>query len=107
MRESLHLYPYKIQNRLPLSVASINARETFAGNVVPRIDDGDIHVGSIWLNDEAYIYLDGFVDKRNWRNWGTENPHVAVPLSLHPKKCNGLAHHFFQRTHWPIFSGPK
>lgn len=86
MRQSLHLYPYKIQTRQPLSAAAFAARETFANDMVQRIDDGDMHVGSIWFTDEAYFYLDGFVNKQNWRIWGTENPHVAVPSSLHPQK---------------------
>ncbi|GBO34651.1 hypothetical protein AVEN_27957-1 [Araneus ventricosus] len=50
------------------------------------VDEGDIDVGNIWFSDEAYLNLDGFVNKRNCRIWGTENPHVAVPSSLYSPK---------------------
>ncbi|GBM61424.1 hypothetical protein AVEN_70781-1 [Araneus ventricosus] len=50
------------------------------------VDEGDIDVGNIWFSDEAYFNLDGFVNKQNWRIWGTENPHVAVPSSLYSPK---------------------
>ena len=58
MHLSLHLCSYKIQTWQPLSTASINAQERFANDMVQRIDDADIHVGSIWFTDEAHFYLD-------------------------------------------------
>ncbi|GBN06407.1 hypothetical protein AVEN_139759-1 [Araneus ventricosus] len=50
------------------------------------VDESDIDVGSIWFSDEAYFNLDGFVNKQNWRIWGTENPHVAVLSSQYSPK---------------------
>ncbi|GBM52615.1 hypothetical protein AVEN_16730-1 [Araneus ventricosus] len=50
------------------------------------VDEGDIDVGNIWFLDEAYFNLDGFVNKQNWRIWGTENPHVAVSSSPYSPK---------------------
>ena len=76
MHQSLHLYPYKIQIQQLLNAVSINAQETFANDIMQRINDGDIHVGSIWFTDEAYFYLDGFVNKQNWHIWGTETLHM-------------------------------
>lgn len=86
MRQGLHMFPYRIQTRQPLTAASINSRETFANDMVQMIDVGDINVDNILFSDEAYFQLDGYVNKQNWRIWGTENPHVAVPSSLHPPK---------------------
>ncbi|GBL89968.1 hypothetical protein AVEN_178379-1 [Araneus ventricosus] len=81
MRHSLHMFPYKIQKREPLSVNAIDARYDFANAMLQLVDEGDVDVGKIWFSDEAYFNLDGFVNKQNWYIWGTENPHVAV---LHP-----------------------
>lgn len=89
MHQSLHLYPYKIQTQQPLSAASINAQETFANDMVRRIDDGDIHIGSIWFTDEAYFYLEGFINKHNWCIWGTENS-CCNPIDPASAKRNGL-----------------
>ncbi|GBM14916.1 hypothetical protein AVEN_213261-1 [Araneus ventricosus] len=46
------------------------------------VDEDDIDVGNVLFSDKAYFNLDSFVNKQNWRIWGTENPHVAVPSSL-------------------------
>ena len=54
---SLKLQPYKIQTLQPLSAVSIYAQETVPNNMVQRIDDGNIQVGSIWF---IWLYLDGF-----------------------------------------------
>ena len=40
MRQSSHLYPYKIKTRQPLRAVSINARETFVKDAVQTIDGG-------------------------------------------------------------------
>ena len=71
--------------------------------MVQRINNGDIHVGSIWFTDKAYFCLDGVFNKKIWRMWGTENPHVAVPLSLHLKKLIVWAAIFFKRRIAPFF----
>ncbi|GBM69368.1 hypothetical protein AVEN_272186-1 [Araneus ventricosus] len=50
------------------------------------VDEVDIDVGNIWFSDETYFNLDGFLNKQNWRIWGTENPDVAVRSSLYSPK---------------------
>ncbi|GBO45985.1 hypothetical protein AVEN_246438-1 [Araneus ventricosus] len=82
MRHNLHMFPYKIQTRQPLSVNAIDARYDFANTMLQLVNEGDIDVGNIWFSEEAYFNLDGFVNKQNWCIWGTENPHLTVPSSL-------------------------
>ena len=57
LRQSLHVFPYKIQTRQPLTAASTNSREIFANDMVQMIDVGDINVDNIniWFSDEAYF----------------------------------------------------
>ena len=40
----------------------------------------------IFLSDEAYFVLGGYVYKQNCRIWGFENPQVIKEMPLHPEK---------------------
>lgn len=86
MRKSLNLFPYKIQTQQPLQTSSVENRKQFANDLLEMIDRGNIDVNCIWFSDEAHFHLDGFVNKQNWRIWGTENPHVCVPQTLYSPK---------------------
>ena len=37
----------------------------------------------IWFRDETYFYLNGYLNKRCWLHWGTENPYLSVFSPLH------------------------
>ena len=39
------------------------------------------------MSDEAHFTLNGFVNKQNFRFWGTENPKQSHQRRLHPQKC--------------------
>ncbi|GFW34568.1 hypothetical protein TNCV_951981 [Trichonephila clavipes] len=38
------------------------------------------------LNDEAHFWLNGFVNKQNFRIWREANPQVYVETPFHPEK---------------------
>ena len=40
----------------------------------------------IILSDEAYFYLDGFVNHQNCRVWDSENPRVISEKQMHPQR---------------------
>ncbi|GFU72212.1 uncharacterized protein TNCV_509751 [Trichonephila clavipes] len=40
----------------------------------------------ILFSDEAHFWLNGYVNKQNWRIWSEANPHVYVETPLHPEK---------------------
>ncbi|GFW92513.1 uncharacterized protein TNCV_518301 [Trichonephila clavipes] len=40
----------------------------------------------ILFSDEAYFWLNGYVNKQNCRNWSEANPQVYVETPLHPEK---------------------
>ncbi|GBM26099.1 hypothetical protein AVEN_12855-1 [Araneus ventricosus] len=50
------------------------------------IDNEGFDVGCIWFTDEAHFHLNGFVNKQNWRFWGSENPHLNEEKPLHSPK---------------------
>ncbi|GFX26818.1 transposable element Tc3 transposase [Trichonephila clavipes] len=43
-------------------------------------------VQELMLSDEAYFWLNGYVNKQNCRIWSEANPQVYVETSLHPEK---------------------
>lgn len=68
MRHSLHLFSCRIQPRQLLSPAVINARETFANDVLQLLNAGEIRVENIWFSMKHTFLFNGFVNKQNWRN---------------------------------------
>ncbi|GFS90589.1 putative DD41D transposase [Trichonephila clavipes] len=40
----------------------------------------------ILFSDEAHFWLDGYVNKQNYRIWSEANPQVYVETPLHPEK---------------------
>ncbi|GFW86070.1 hypothetical protein TNCV_1968781 [Trichonephila clavipes] len=38
------------------------------------------------LDDEAHFWLNGYVNKQNYRIWSEANPQVYVETPLHPEK---------------------
>lgn len=57
--------------------AAINTREMFVNAVLQYVDE--IDVKHLVLRVEAYLLLDGFINKIKWRIFITENHHIAVP----------------------------
>jgi hypothetical protein len=86
MEEQLKLFPYKIQVHQPLSEKDIQRRLEFANLILEMVRNKEIDPKKIWFTDEVHFQLDGYVNKQNYRNWGTQNPHLAVVRPLHPKR---------------------
>lgn len=49
-------------------------------------DGDDEFQQKISFNDEAHFHLNGFVNKQNCQNWGSESPRVVYTHSAHPHK---------------------
>lgn len=73
-----------------------------ASVMLQKIGTYDTDVKHIWFLYEAYISIDGFVNKHNWRIWGTDNPHVSVRFVVASTKVHGLGQYFIQRTRWKV-----
>jgi transposase len=86
MRNELKLFPYKIQTHQPLHEQDMARRLDFANVCLNMIENNEIDSGNIWFTDEAHFHLDGYVNKQNWRIWGSENPYFSIQKSLHPRR---------------------
>ena len=49
-------------------------------------EDADFGRKKIIFSNEAHFDFGGYVNKQNCRIWGTENPHVYIKKSKHPKR---------------------
>ncbi|GBN16432.1 hypothetical protein AVEN_205336-1 [Araneus ventricosus] len=65
---------------------SCGQRFDFANEILTMIDNEGFDAGCIWFIDEAHFHLNGFVNKQNWRFWGSENPHLCEKKPLHSPK---------------------
>ncbi|GBN06981.1 hypothetical protein AVEN_203085-1, partial [Araneus ventricosus] len=85
-RNSLRMFPYKIQSHQTTPIKTVRQRFDFANEILAMIDNEGFDVGCIWFTDEAHFHLNGFVNKQNWRFWGSENPHLCEEKPLHSPK---------------------
>lgn len=85
-RKAIKLFPYKITGVQRLSDEAKEARKQFCGQLL-GIEQGDTFpVQQTVFTDEAHFWMDGYVNRQNYRIWGTENPNYLVDVSLHPTK---------------------
>jgi len=86
LTEDLKLFPYKIQVAQQLTDAADEKRFKFAGELCRMIDGQVMDINRIIFTDEAYFWLDGYVNRQNYRIWGTQKPELLRTKPLHPKK---------------------
>lgn len=64
-----------------------SARQTDSCNeMFELIEDGSVDVNKIWFCDECHFWMSVYVNKQNYRFWGTEPLHMVVEEPLHPAK---------------------
>ena len=49
-------------------------------------EDADFGKKKMIFSDEAHFDLGRYVNKHNFRIWGTENPHAYIEKPTHPKQ---------------------
>lgn len=86
LRDDLNQFPYKIQVLQRLSDDQIVRRLNFAADLVEDIDRKLVDPKKIIFTDEAHFWLDGYVNRQNYRIWGSEKPASFRTKPLHPKK---------------------
>ncbi|GBM00766.1 hypothetical protein AVEN_150927-1 [Araneus ventricosus] len=99
------MFLYKIQSQQAIPIKPVQQRFDFANEILKMIDNEGFDVGCIWFTDEAHFHLNEFVNKQNWRFWGSENPHLYEEKPLHSPKVTawvalcrrGIISPFFMR----------
>lgn len=86
LRQDLKEFPYKIQTAQRLTQQAVEKRLSFAADICQLVDDRELDINRIIFSDEAHFWLDGYVNRQNYRIWGTEKPEVLVTKPLHPQK---------------------
>lgn len=81
LRKKIKTYPYKIQLYHALSQWDADRRDQFAFRMSSRIRIGTVQILKTWFTDESHFWLDGYVNKQNYRIWGTENPRAFETAS--------------------------
>jgi hypothetical protein len=85
MKYSLKLFPYKIQFVAKIPDSAINKRLNFSLKMLEINSVNSSFIDNIWFTDESHFYIDGYINKQNWRIWGSEKPEVFVEKTAHPK----------------------
>jgi len=66
-----------------LKLVDLYSYTTFCREMVTWMDENENFIQNVWMSDEAYFHLDGFVNKQNGRYWIEENPHQLHQRPLH------------------------
>lgn len=72
--------------------------------VYPFLENGLIPLEKIIFSDEAHFRLDGYVNKQNFRFWGTKNPYIDISKWLHPIKDIAWAAVSFNKIYITTFT---
>lgn len=102
LRKDLGFTPYKIQTFQALGDRDVKRRFDFAADTCQLIDDKKLDPHKILFTDEAHFHLDGYVNKQNYRIWGTEKPSIRTK-PLHPKRVTAWAGMSSKGIVGPIF----
>jgi len=78
LRKDLGFTPYKIQTFQALGDRDQQKRHDFASETCQAIDEKKLDPHKILFTDEAHFHLDGYVNKQNYRIWGTEKPSIRT-----------------------------
>uniref|UniRef100_A0A158P4I2 Tc1-like transposase DDE domain-containing protein n=1 Tax=Tetranychus urticae TaxID=32264 RepID=A0A158P4I2_TETUR len=65
---------------------AIRKQTTFSNTVLNIVHEGKIDYKKIIFTDKCHYHLEGFVNKQNWRHWGSEPPNFVAVQPLHPKR---------------------
>src|ERR1700712_2636076 len=86
LHKDLGLKAYTVQLTQEFKPADHQQRRVFADWVVEMHENDLEFHRKIFFSDEAYFHLGGFVNKQNFRIWGSENPRVIVEKPLYPQR---------------------
>lgn len=103
LNKDLKLFPYKVQIGQQLTTAAVDKRYDFACDICQEIDDGNLDPTKIIFSDEAHFWLGGYVNRQNYRIWGTQKPELLRTKPLHPEKLTVWCALTADRIYGPYF----
>lgn len=80
------MHPYKITVHQLLTEDAKVRRKEFCNTMTQMFENEELSEKAIIFSDEAHFFINGYVNKQNYRFWGSENPRVTIATSLHPLK---------------------
>ena len=83
MKHDLNLYPCKLEIKQSLSDRNKAQRFQMCTWFNKMMENDEHWVGKIWFSDEAHFHLDGSVNSKTYRIWGTEPPNFVATKSFH------------------------
>lgn len=84
LRKDLGLKAYKIQLVQELKATDLPNRFRFSRWTLDKLAEDPLFSKKILFSDEAHFWLNGYVNKKNARIWGDEQPEEIEVLPLHP-----------------------
>ena len=86
LRRDLALHSYKIQLTQELKVNDHRQCRVFADRVLEQLEVNPNFAKQIIFSDEAHFWMNGYVNKQNYRIWDDTNPREIHQLQMHPEK---------------------
>lgn len=97
-------HPYKVILTQELSQDDFDRRVEFCEDMQMRCNNDNMFVKNIVFSDEASFFLNGSVNRQNYRYWATENPRwMQEAHTQYPRKVNVWAGIVGNRTLGPYF----
>lgn len=59
---------------------------SFCHWVLQTVPDENVNSAHLFMSDEAWSHLRGFVNAKNTCHWDTENPHIIHEVSVYEHK---------------------
>lgn len=86
LHKNLRFHPYKIQMAQQLKQQDNISRLHFANEFIAILNENGNVLNNLFMSDEAHFYLNGYVNKQNYRYWADRNPMQLHERPLHSEK---------------------
>ncbi|EZA53834.1 hypothetical protein X777_06699 [Ooceraea biroi] len=80
-------------------------RVQFCEVIIDMFENEELDEKEIIFTDEANFWLNGYVNKQNYRFWRKENPNVSIAVPLHPQKVSAWAAISVKGVYLQFFEG--
>ena len=87
LRHDLKMKPYHISVHQGLIPENALQRRTMCAWFLRQVRKEEDFLRLVWFSDEAYFYLSGTVNWRNYVHWASERPDEVIERNLHVTKA--------------------